>query len=180
MKTLLLIDDQESGLATRKMLLESRGYKVLTAQSGREGLEALSREAVDLLILDYRMPEMDGGEVARLVKQRFPEMPMILLSGVVGDFPPEVLAHVDRHIVKGQPVSDLFLMVEELTGEKARRERPAVDAREVLRLSVDHAERSRKLAKQNIDDIDNTRARLTNRRGERTRRPADLPRKQGA
>ncbi len=165
MKTLLLIDDQESGLATRKLMLETRGYKVLTALSGREGLNLLSREPVDLLILDYRMPEMDGGEVARQVKQRSPELPIILLSGVVTDFPPEVLGHVDAHLVKGQPPAELLRMVDDLAGQEVRTtKRPAVGVQDLLQMSVDHADRSRKVADKNVENIGNNRARLANRR----------------
>jgi CheY-like chemotaxis protein len=160
------------------MLLEARGYKVLTALSGREGLNLLSREPVDLLILDYRMPEMDGGEVARQVKQRSPEMPIILLSGVVTDFPEEVLSQVDGYIVKGQPPSELLRMVEELTGEKARPQPQAADPQEILRMSVAHAERSRDVANKNVEEIDKNRTRLANRRREGRGRPADRSQKQ--
>ena len=61
---LLCIDDNEDVLECEKSFLESFGYCVLTAASGGKGLELASRHSVDVVILDYYMPEMNGQEVA--------------------------------------------------------------------------------------------------------------------
>jgi CheY-like chemotaxis protein len=61
---ILCIDDEPVGLRVRKMLLESQGYKVLTATSGREGLQLFATHPVDAVVLDYTMPEMNGDQVA--------------------------------------------------------------------------------------------------------------------
>ncbi len=63
-KTLLCVDDNQSSLKICKMILEDFGYKVLTASSGREGLEIFASSAIDAVILDYQMPEMNGELVA--------------------------------------------------------------------------------------------------------------------
>jgi CheY-like chemotaxis protein len=62
-KMLLCIDDNEEMLECEKTLLESFGYTVLTAPSGGKGLELASTHLVDVVIVDYFMPEMNGQEV---------------------------------------------------------------------------------------------------------------------
>ena len=82
-KTLLCVDDNRSSLNTCKIILEDCGYKVLTASSGREGLEVLASNAIDAVILDYQMPEIDGELVAAEMKRTNPRIPILMLSGCV-------------------------------------------------------------------------------------------------
>src|SRR3954447_11583398 len=62
--TLLYVDDKPERLVVLKAVLESSGYRVITANSGLRGLEAFLAEPIDLVVLDYYMPSMDGGAVA--------------------------------------------------------------------------------------------------------------------
>jgi CheY-like chemotaxis protein len=80
-KVILCIDDYESVLECLRYFLESSGYVVLTAPSGRLGLQALSRNSVDAVILDYQMPEMNGDEVARKIREQGLTIPVIMFSG---------------------------------------------------------------------------------------------------
>src|SRR5690349_19570439 len=64
----LCIDDQVSGLHVRKIFLEASGYAVLTASTGREGLQMRKSQPMAAVVLDYRMPEMDGGPVAGAIR----------------------------------------------------------------------------------------------------------------
>ncbi|HJW98780.1 MAG TPA: response regulator [Terriglobales bacterium] len=83
-KVILCIDDNEQSLSIRKFMLETRGYRVLSASSGREAMDLFQQAgAIDLVITDLVMPEMDGAEVIRVLKELAPEMPMILISGKV-------------------------------------------------------------------------------------------------
>jgi two-component system response regulator CpxR len=83
-KVILCIDDNEQSLSIRKFMLETRGYRVLSASSGREAMDLFQQSgAIDLVITDLVMPEMDGAEVIRVLKELAPEMPMILISGKV-------------------------------------------------------------------------------------------------
>ena len=83
-KVILCVDDNEQSLSIRKFMLETRGYRVLTAGSGREALETFQQAGtVDLVIADLLMPEMDGAEAIRVLKDLAPEVPMILISGKV-------------------------------------------------------------------------------------------------
>src|ERR1017187_5418094 len=69
-KTVLCVDDEKIGLRVRKIMLESRGYAVLTATSGPEGLKVFDENQVDLVLLDYFMPDLNGGEVASEMRRR--------------------------------------------------------------------------------------------------------------
>jgi CheY-like chemotaxis protein len=78
---ILLVDDNQAGLAARKSVLEEFGYKVTIAVSGHEGLECFSRETFDLVITDYKMPRMNGIELIERVRKQNKEIPIILISG---------------------------------------------------------------------------------------------------
>lgn len=83
-KVILCVDDNEQSLSIRKFMLETRGYRVLPATSGREAIEVFQNAgSVDLVLTDLVMPEMDGAEVIRVLKELAPEIPMILISGKV-------------------------------------------------------------------------------------------------
>ena len=116
--TLLCVDDQELGLRIRKLFLESFGYTVLTANGGTEGLNLLDQNAVDALILDYRMPNMDGAEVAKLAHQKHPGLPIILLSGYISEFPQELHGEVTAFVAKGSPPQELLQKLETILCHK--------------------------------------------------------------
>ena len=97
----LCVDDEAIGLQVRKILLERAGYRVLTAQDGPEGLAMFEAEPVEVVVLDYSMPGMDGGEVATRMRQVKPKVPILLLSAYVG-LPAEVTSLVDLYMTKGE------------------------------------------------------------------------------
>jgi two-component system, NtrC family, response regulator GlrR len=112
-QTLLCIDDEPSIGALHKLIFELHGYRVLVADSGPEGLRLLQNEHVDLIILDYRMPEMMGDEVAETVRKLQPKIP-ILMESAYTDLPESVLRHVDAYLVKGQSTEELVKKVKSL------------------------------------------------------------------
>ncbi|APX95106.1 two-component system response regulator [Halomonas sp. 1513] len=79
--TLLAVDDEPNILRTLKRVLRHEPYRVLTAESGSQALEIMHAEAVDLIISDARMPEMDGAELLARVQRRWPECVRILFTG---------------------------------------------------------------------------------------------------
>ena len=79
--TLLFVDDEPGILASLRRLFRPLGYKILTAESGAEGLEVLGREAVDLVVSDMRMPNMDGAKFLKEVRARWPPVVRLLLTG---------------------------------------------------------------------------------------------------
>ena len=97
----LCVDDEVVGLRVRKILLERAGYQVLTADDGCSGLELFATQPVDAVVLDYAMPGMHGGEVAKKMRQTKPDVPILLLSAYVG-LPEEVSSMVDVYMTKGE------------------------------------------------------------------------------
>ena len=98
---ILCVDDELVGLRVRKILLERAGYQVLTAADGFSGLELFAAHPVEAVVLDYSMPGMHGGEVAKKMRQSKPEIPILLLSAYVG-LPEEAIALVDVYMTKGE------------------------------------------------------------------------------
>lgn len=98
---ILCVDDEAVGLRIRKILLERAGYRVLTATNGEAGLNIFGTEPIEAVVLDYSMPGMHGGEVARRMREQKPNVPILLLSAYVG-LPAEVRSVVDVYMTKGE------------------------------------------------------------------------------
>ena len=111
----LCIDDSQDVLECVKAFLESFGFTVLTAPSGDKGLELASNHAVDIVIVDYYMPDMKGHEVAIEMRRLMPEAAIIMLSGAV-DVPEEHLRAVDAFIAKDRLGSQLLPAIAQLHG----------------------------------------------------------------
>ncbi len=113
MSTILCIDDDRDTLEVRRNVLRSWGYTVLTAAGGIDALEILSSGSpVDLVILDYLMPGMDGDRVAETLKANFPQLPIIAVSSV--QLPPGMVALVDAYVQKGQDVEVLLSAIQKV------------------------------------------------------------------
>ncbi len=81
--TILLVDDNPHGLVARRTVLQELGYVIHTGACGAEALELLDHYKVDLVITDFRMPNMDGVELITRIRQLCGDLPIILLSGFV-------------------------------------------------------------------------------------------------
>lgn len=79
---ILCVDDESIPLSLRKSVLQKAGYSVITASSGREALEIVLRQEVDLVLTDYLMPGISGTELTRELKKIKPQLPVVLYSGV--------------------------------------------------------------------------------------------------
>lgn len=106
---ILFVDDEERLRDVAKAILESRGYEVLCAKDGFDGLSALKESLPDLVISDLQMPNMDGFEFLSVVRQRFPHLPVIVISGAfsASDVPNSVLA--DAFFEKSQYTPDQLI-----------------------------------------------------------------------
>jgi len=98
-KTILFVDDEHCILTMRRFMFEKLGYTVLTAESGKEALEILGLIAADLVVMDYLMPGMDGGETARRIRELHWDIPIILSSGCLS-IPERVLEIVSATVDK--------------------------------------------------------------------------------
>jgi CheY-like chemotaxis protein len=111
----LCIDDSQDVLDCERAFLESFGYTVLTAPSGSEGLELASIHSVDVVILDYFMPAMNGQEVAVEMRRLRPQAPIILLTEGLG-VPEQALTLVDALVAKDRLASQLLPTIAHLSG----------------------------------------------------------------
>ena len=111
----LFVDDEPAVRTTGAAVLEAAGYEVLTAADGLEGLHALDEALPDLIISDLRMPNMSGFEFLAVVRNRFPQIATIALSGeYVTDNAPEGLL-ADTFFQKGDySIPELLARVKEL------------------------------------------------------------------
>jgi CheY-like chemotaxis protein len=109
---ILCIDDEDLGLEIRKMVLEREGFTVLTAKDGRTGISVFDTEQIDAVVLDYAMPGMDGGKVAAILRERRPDIPILMLSAYVA-LPEEVMRVVSVSATKGDGA---FTLVDKLKG----------------------------------------------------------------
>ena len=110
---LLCIDDNRDVLECEKAFLETFGYTVLTAPSGGKGLELASIHSVDVVIVDYFMPEMNGEEFAIEMRRLRPQAPIVMLSAAV-DVPKQALKLVDAFIAKDRLASQLLPTIAQL------------------------------------------------------------------
>ena len=86
MKRILLIDDEEDFLVTMAGILEGSGYDVIAVSNCKEALRTLHENAVDLIIVDIFMPDMDGLEFIRKVIRDNPELPIVAVTGAAKQF----------------------------------------------------------------------------------------------
>ena len=113
-RRLLWVDDSGPLLSLYQSVFESMGFAVLATSSPEEALRHASSDAVDVAILDYDMPEMDGGVLASLMKGRCPTLPVILYSGC-GCTPHGAQHWVDAVCPKAAPREELLTMIERLS-----------------------------------------------------------------
>ncbi len=122
-KTILCVDDNEQALSIRKIMLETRGYRVLACNSGAMALEAFRRGSVDLVLTDLIMPGMDGPRLIEEIKSISPQTPAVLISGRTKVYERETLA--DLFLPKGMfEPADLLERIRLLLVRKRGPKRP--------------------------------------------------------
>jgi len=112
-KTVLCVDDEKIGLRVRKIMLESHGFRVLTATDGQQGLKVFNENRVDLVVLDYYMPGANGGDVAAEMRRLRPKVPIVFLSAYFS-LPPAALELADAFLTKGDPPDVLVEKIKQL------------------------------------------------------------------
>lgn len=112
-KSILCVDDYETSLAGWCLFLQNTGYSVTTARTAQEGLELFAVSPVDLVLLDYMMPDTNGDDVAATMKRIKPDVRILMFSGVA-DVPEKARLHVDAFLQKGQSPLVVLDKIEEL------------------------------------------------------------------
>ena len=119
---ILCVDDEPNILSALKRLFRAKGFQVRVAESGQAGLALLETEAVDLVISDMRMPEMDGTQFLAQVRERWPETIRLLLTGY-SDINSIIDAinrgEIFRYIAKPWDDNDIVLIVRQALERKA-------------------------------------------------------------
>jgi CheY-like chemotaxis protein len=112
--TVLCIDDRPQVLELRKATLESYGYSVKIASSGYTAIKMLEQTSVAAVLLEYKQEGMDAEAVACHLKQRFPNLPIILLSAY-SEMPERILWLVDEYVMKSELPERLVRIIERAT-----------------------------------------------------------------
>lgn len=121
----LVVDDEERFRTTLARMLTVQGFSVLALASGQEALEALARESYDVVLLDLRMPDMDGLTTLSEIKKLRPETEVIILTGHASlDAAMEIIKMGGYdYLLKPCPVEDLMLKIDAAWERKKEREK---------------------------------------------------------
>src|SRR5437660_2666884 len=106
-RKLLIVDDEAYLAASVAHALGKAGYSVLTAEDGEQGYELACRELPDLVVTDYLMPQLDGLQMAALLKEtaNTGNIPLILLTGRGASISPAALAKTNVRELVAKPFS---------------------------------------------------------------------------
>jgi DNA-binding NtrC family response regulator len=121
---IMLVDDEERFRTTLSKMLRAQGLEVTALGSGREALEELHHQAYDVIVLDVRMPDMDGIATLTEIKKIAPQIEVIILTGHASmDAAVEImrLGGYD-YLLKPCPVEDLLAKIESAYERKITRE----------------------------------------------------------
>jgi PAS domain S-box-containing protein len=148
-KKILIIDDEAAVRQSISDFLEDLDYRIVTAENGRIGLKLFEQNRVDLVLVDLRMPEVDGLEVLAQITRKNPEMPLIVVSGtgVIADAVEALHQGAWDYVLK--PIEDFSVLVHALENvlEKARLKRENRQYQQHLEQMV--AERTKELEQAN-------------------------------
>ncbi|HWF06407.1 MAG TPA: response regulator [Candidatus Angelobacter sp.] len=111
--TILYVDDEPLVLSAWAELIETAGYRVLTANGGRDAMRLFLAVQVHLVILDYAMPGMTGAAIAAQIKQIDGDVPLILHSGGSSTITQEELLLFNCFIPKSNTLSVLLKAIQE-------------------------------------------------------------------
>lgn len=120
-KTILCIDDQRDSLDVFRAHFEKGGDKVLTASTGKQGLELLAVNKVDAVVLDYQMSSMSGAAVLQVVKRAALGVPVLVLTELSIVVPQDVRNAATVVATKGMSISKLTRSVDTILETKLGR-----------------------------------------------------------
>ena len=110
--TILCVDDEPTALLLRKHLLENAGYRVVSAENAASALQVFKSQPINLVISDHLLPDLNGADMTREMKQLRPYVPMMLFSAVADT--PRGAEHADSFIGKEEGPAQLLEKVADL------------------------------------------------------------------
>jgi two-component system, response regulator, stage 0 sporulation protein F len=112
--TILAVDDEPVMRSLLNKILTRDGYMVLVAAGGREAMDILERQRVDIVVSDLKMPEIDGLELLRMVKERYPQVAIIMMTAYGDTYTVKdaLLLGADEYITKPFKSFEISLVVE--------------------------------------------------------------------
>jgi DNA-binding NtrC family response regulator len=124
--TILCIDDNRNILEIHRALLENKGYRVVTALDGPTGIVLSREQSIDVVVLDFNMPGMNGNEVAQVLTQEQPTLPVVIWSGYPEAIPESLRWFAYAVLHKSAGLEPLLSVVESLveTGTSINKRMP--------------------------------------------------------
>jgi len=112
---ILLVDDDETIRSTMKAILEDEGYSVDSASNGKEAIKKTQEQSYNLALLDIRLPDIEGVELLKLMKEPMPRMRKIMVTGFpsLQNAVEAVNKNADAYLIKPVDVDKLLATVKE-------------------------------------------------------------------
>ena len=124
-KKVLVVDDEPDTLELVKLVLESAGFEAILVNNGLEALAKIDAGKLDLVLLDIMMPDMDGWDVFRKIKEKNTTIPIAILTAKAQNIDKLLGLHVlkaDDYITKPFGKNELISKVKKLTGSKDKKQ----------------------------------------------------------
>jgi len=111
---ILVVDDESILRNLLEKILKKEGYEVMLAASGKEAVDVLEREKVDIIISDIKMPEMDGFALLRIVKEKYPSVGVIMMTAYADAYSVKdaLLLGADDYITKPFKSVEICMIIE--------------------------------------------------------------------
>lgn len=116
-KKLLVVDDQPGIRLLLTDVFKSEGYGVETAKTGKEALDKVLNTSFDLIMLDYRLPIMDGRQVLEEMKHHKTDIPVILMTGLIEGIDEDLKQKTENLKIVAKPfdIKEICNLVDQLT-----------------------------------------------------------------
>ena len=116
---ILVVDDDESFLRMIARILQLEGYRVETARTGKEAIEKSNSNTYNLVVVDLRLPDMNGSDLLNAMRKTTARMIKIMLTGfeLAGDEAEEVRKNADGYLVKPVEIDDLLGTIKKHLGK---------------------------------------------------------------
>ena len=123
MKTILIVDDEKNLLKLYEKEFSEEGYRVITANSGSEALQKIEKDSFDLVVLDIRMPDLNGVETLKKIMESTSKVPVILNSAYTSYRDNFLTWAAEAYVVKSSDLTELKAKAKEVLEKRAQVQR---------------------------------------------------------